>query len=158
MKTFISQACAAPECQRSDFAGLTCGAAGTAGSLRFASRRSGSARSSGRCGSPSSWLIEIEILLRRPWRFFKLKGVRAKPKPYGGTALSQKPVVSIGYLSSAGALARFAVFKADEDKLSHDPLPAIAARSDWADHPDACLKVEEIAKRIRSFCAGGTVV
>jgi hypothetical protein len=91
-------------------------------------------------------------------RFFKLKGVRAKPKPYGGTALSQKPVVSIGYLSSAGALARFAVFKADEDKLSHDPLPAIAARSDWADHPDACLKVEEIAKRIRSFCAGGTVV
>ena len=58
-------------------------------------------------------------------------GLRAIAE-HGGTALVQDP---------------------KEAAMPYMPRAAIAA-----DHPDACLKVEEIAKRIRSFCAGGTVV
>jgi chemotaxis response regulator CheB len=36
--------------------------------------------------------------------------------------------------------------------------PSMPSAAIAADHPDACLTVEEIAKRIRSFCARGTLV
>jgi two-component system chemotaxis response regulator CheB len=58
-------------------------------------------------------------------------GLRAITE-HGGTALVQHP---------------------KEAATPSMPIAAIAA-----DHPDACLTVEEIAKRIRSFCARGTLV
>jgi two-component system chemotaxis response regulator CheB len=56
-------------------------------------------------------------------------GLRAVAE-HGGTALVQNP---------------------DESRSPSMPLAAI-----MADHPDACLPVEEIAQRVRAFCSRGT--
>jgi two-component system chemotaxis response regulator CheB len=58
-------------------------------------------------------------------------GLRAIAE-HGGTALVQNP---------------------DEAEAPSMPRAAI-----MADHPDACLPIKEIARRVRAFCFQGTVV
>jgi two-component system, chemotaxis family, protein-glutamate methylesterase/glutaminase len=66
--------------------------------------------------------------------------------------------------SSDGAAGLRAITEHGGMALLQDPkvkkaeTPSMPRAAIAADHPDACLTVEEIAKRVRSFCALGAVV
>jgi two-component system, chemotaxis family, protein-glutamate methylesterase/glutaminase len=59
--------------------------------------------------------------------------------------------------SSDGAAGLRAITEHGGTALVQDPkeaeTPSMSRAAIAADHPDACLTVEEIAKRVRSFCA-----
>jgi two-component system, chemotaxis family, protein-glutamate methylesterase/glutaminase len=63
---------------------------------------------------------------------------------------------------SDGATGLRAIREHGGTALVQDPkeaaMPSMPRAAIAADHPDACLTIEEIAKRIRRFCARGTLV